>query len=144
MIAIGDVISKILCTSSDWKIYLITHWHHIVGSLASRMRIEKIDHDTLVISTCDSVWLHELSALSDILLHKINQELPSPAIKTIRFTCAGKKYQSGKKIIAKLAPAPYQRPISDREQHALRSIKDKDLSNALYQFLVRCQNTPTH
>ena len=72
MIALGKIIHTMLGCSRNWKFQLVTNWPTIVGSLAARMHIEKIEHDSIIIGVCDSAWLQELYLLSDVLLQKIN------------------------------------------------------------------------
>jgi hypothetical protein len=146
MIAIGDIILHILYNNNNnnWKMYVVTHWTTIIGPLASRVCIEKIEHDTIVLGVCDSAWLQELSTLSEILLHKINQALPTPTLKKIRFKHARTPQITSKKIITHTPLIKTIRPLSIKEQSALQAISDQELSAALQQFLVRCQQISNH
>jgi len=148
MIAIGQVLNKILGASDNWKFQLVTRWTTIIGPLATRMHIEKIERDIIVISVCDAAWLQELYLLSDVLLRKINQALPAPYLKKIIFKHAHipqeKLHSQAKpKIVCQKAPAP-ARPLSLQEREALAGVHDQELSAALQQFLIRCQQTNTH
>ncbi len=131
--------------SRNWKFQLVTNWPTIIGSLASRMHIEKIERDTIVVGVCDSAWLQELYLLSNVLLQKINEALPAPYIKKIIFKHAAiphaKKVRRTKPKQKNKCP---ERSLTEQEQTALASINDQELSNALHQFLLRCQQTNNH
>ena len=150
MIAINDILSQLLHKTphndvQNWKLYLVTNWAQIVGPLASRICIEKIEHDTIIIGVCDSTWLQELYLLSEVLLQKINQSLQTPHLKKIKFKHASYK-TTIKKIYQKspVIATKKQQPLTHAERGALHAIADQELSNVLYQFLVRCQQTQTH
>lgn len=145
MIAISKIINSMLGCSRNWKFQLVTNWPTIVGSLATRMHIEKIEHDSIIIGVCDSAWLQELYMLSDVLLQKINQSLPSPYIKKIIFKHAYIQHKKiHRHITTKQKSTHTEQPLTERERNALASIHDPELSNALHQFLIRCQQTTNH
>lgn len=142
MIAINQLISHVLYGTSNWKLHLVTNWTYIVGPLSSRICIEKIEHDTLVVGVCDSAWLQELYLLSGVLLQKINQALPAPYIKKITFKqAANRTNYTPKQRTIKIIPKYVQRPLTQQERCALQAINDQELSVALYNFLLRCHQT---
>ena len=71
--------------------------------------------------------------------------MPAPYIKKIIFKHAyvqqAKKYRH---ITKKQKLSHTEQPLTDRERTALASIQDPELSNALHQFLIRCQQTTNH
>lgn len=144
MIALNQLITHVLYGSNNWKLHLVTNWRYIVGPLSSRICIEKIERDTLVIGVCDSAWLQELYLLSTILLQKINQALPAPHIKKLIFKQIGNRALNRQTQNPKKNPKQLQRPLTAQERKALQAINDQELSSALYNFLLRCQQTTAH
>lgn len=135
---IKNIISTILSGQDDWKIKLIQNWPEIIGQLNSKVILEKINHDSLVIGVYDSCWLQELYLLSPILLKKINIKLETQCFKRLRFKQVDAKIY---KKIEKQKPIDYKNivvTLTNREEKALEKIKDADLSIALKDFLVRC------
>ena len=138
---IKNIISTILSNQNDWKIKLLQHWPEIIGQLKSKVVLEKINPDSLVIGVYDSCWLQELYLLSPILLTKINKKLETQCFKKLRFKQVDVK--SYKKF-EKIEPKNHKRTVillTKREEVALEKIKDADLSNALRNFLTRCHTT---
>jgi hypothetical protein len=136
---LGDLVATIFHQEHDWKIALLRSWPDIVGPLATKVRIEKITENALVLGVQDSCWLQELYLLSPMLLKTINKTLDQPRIKTLRFMVADITIKNGKK---KSLEQPKQPPkkvyLNSTEQAALSAIVDQELSHALRQFLVRC------
>ena len=148
MVSIGQALNSILSSSDNWKFKLVTRWPTIIGPLATRMYIEKIERDIIMVGVCDAAWLQELYLLSDVLLRKINQSLPAPYLKKIIFKHAHVPQEktrtrvTPKKNCAKTPSST--RPLSTQEQAAIAGIHDQELSLALQQFLIRCQQTNSH
>ena len=135
---IKDIISTILSGQNDWKIKLIQNWPEIIGQLKSKVVLEKINTDSLVIGVYDSCWLQELYLLSPILLKKINKKLETQRFKRLRFKQVDVKNY---KKFEKAKPNDYKKiviTLTKKEELALEKIKDSDLSIALRNFLVRC------
>ena len=140
MIGINQVLDNFLKQQGNWKHYLMANWNHIVGAIAHHARIEKIENETVVIGVSDSAWLQELYLLSPVLLNKINQSLEKPYLKNIRFKHAYKKrYCKTNKKCVKQIEKPKQRELTYREKSALEKITDTELSQALTNFLMRCE-----
>jgi hypothetical protein len=128
--------------NENWKVKLLSEWDTIVGNLADKMRLEKIDDQTLFIGVYQSSWMQELYLLSNVLKKTINDHLGYNHVKHLRFKYASKKIitkQPVKKTIPQLKP---RKPItlSGQEQQALGVIKDPELKQALHGFLSRCHH----
>lgn len=124
----------------DWKSTIMQNWNTIIGSLTSKVFIEKIHNDTITLAVTDSCWMQELHLLSEIIKEKINQTLSEPRIQVIRFKYATKKtHNTQKKLINTTHPfVPKQ--LNNQEQEALNCIKDPELSQALMRFLQKCHH----
>jgi hypothetical protein len=138
----------------NWKLELLSCWDSIVGNLADKMRLEKIEGSTLHIGVYQSSWMHELYLLSNVLKKTINTKLGKPYIKNIRLKYVEKKSledQASTKSCADQITANNNhksrmkviyKPIvlNRKEEHALTKVKDDDLKNALHKFLSRCHH----
>jgi len=125
--------------NESWKLQLLSEWNSIVGNLADKMRLEKIDGTTLIIGVYQSSWMQELYLLSTVLLKTINQRLKHPYVKRLRFKHATRTKKESIKIPEK-KPEVERPPIvlSHKETEALEKLKDQDLKAALHTFLSRC------
>lgn len=133
-----NILRSVLKTGSSWKTDLLHNWPDIIGDLGSKVRLEKIQETTLILSVADACWLQELYLLSPILLKAINEKLDQPRIKRLRFK------QAGTKKITRTQQAHTHKKqlknvtLSQKEHAVLAKISDPQLSSALKSFLVRC------
>lgn len=135
---IKDLLPGLLQHQDNWKLQLLSSWPTIFGPLSSKVHLEKIHDDTLVLGVQDSCWLQELYLLSAVLLKTINETLDAPRIKHLRFKTIGIK-KSSQPQQQKRIPVPQRKVIlSANEQRALLNIKDEQLRSALKDFLIRC------
>lgn len=136
---IKQLIEQIIPTESQWKIYLLKHWSSIIGDLSTRIFLEKIYQDEiLIIGVYDSSWMQELYFLSSILIKKINEQLGKPYIKSIRF-----RYSPMKKSVVVNAPKSTAKNIAQvqltmQEYKMLEIIEDPHLKEAITSFRLRC------
>jgi len=122
-----------------WKYNLMRNWQHIMGPLCSKVRIEKICDDTLVLGSASSCWMQELYLLSPLIIKTINQNLDKPRIKQIRFKKVGATPQSySKKENTRQKQAVKEILLTLQQKQALEQIDDPQLRKALEQFLKRC------
>ncbi len=134
-----DLVSTIIPKTDSWQIFLLQEWNTIIGDLKVQVRLEKIQEDTLVLSVSSASWMQELYCLSDVLIKKINAQLPQPYIKKLRFNCTTSRT---KKFIPQTyiqKATPHQEIVLNfAQKKALEKIKDPQLQRALQSFLVRC------
>ena len=128
--------------SENWKVKLLSEWNTITGNLADKMRLEKIDDQTLIIGVYQSSWMQELYLLSNVLKKTINDHLGYNHVKHLRFKYAAKKKSAKQSVIKVTSESKPIKPItlSQHEQEALGSIKDLELKQALHGFLSRCHH----
>lgn len=140
---IKNIVTQIIKSSSpeqNWKSSIMENWSEIIGSLASKVFIERIYQDTIILAVTDSCWMQELHLLSELIKTKINSALSQPRIKTIRFKYSTKKIMTQPKISVN-EPLPFiPKPLSPQEQQALTCIQDQELSQALTRFLQKCHH----
>ncbi len=116
---------------------LITQWHTIVGDLAHKMTLEKIDGSTLVIGVYDAAWMQELYLLSPLLIRKINKALGSQTVKALQFKrVVRKKENSGTKKTRPSMSVITPPPLTNIEKDALISL-DSELANSLAEYRKR-------
>jgi len=135
---IEQLLDKIFSWNQSWHHTLIRDWHAIIGPLHSKVQLEKIETDTLVLGVYDSCWMQELYLLTPLLLRTINQKLDRPRIKQLRFKTVGKRQL--KQGSARTPEVRKNRlvELNKREQEALKQVEDPQLQEALKRFLIRC------
>jgi hypothetical protein len=85
-------------------------WEQIVGTkVAQNSRPARIADGTLTITTRSSAWSHELSFLSDHVLHAVAARLPNAGIRTIRFR-VGRIVDSPRRTPPPMRPHATRRP----------------------------------
>jgi hypothetical protein len=140
---IKKVLPNILAYNSNWKFELLTKWHTIFGPLSSKIHLEKVEDDTLILGAQDSCWLQELYLLRPMLLKTINQTLDQPRIKHLRFKTIGIKKEKQRPKLPPKERCTKTVNLNAHELNALQDIKDPELQRALKNFLVRCYQEKT-
>lgn len=137
-VPIKNILATLFADVEGWKVDLLRNWPTIIGSLHSKVHLEKVEDDTLVLGVYSSCWLQELYLLSDVLVATINQKLDRPRIKQIRFKKIAKKQEPLKK--SSVAEHKVYKPVvlNSKEQKVLQKIEDAELSKVLEKFLIRC------
>ncbi len=136
---IKHLLSNVIQTPDNWKLHLLQNWKDIVGELHTKVTIEKIHNNTLVLGVYDSCWLQELYMLSPILQKHINAKMDKPHIKQIRFKLTYHK----KKTTIHCEKKEKKRTVksvklSSVEENALKKLDDPELKAAMKSFLIRC------
>jgi hypothetical protein len=137
--ALKSLVQNIFTDQDNWKIKLLKNWPDILGHLNTKVHLEKIEHDCLVLGVNDSCWMQELYMLSPLLLTTINKKLDSPRIKSLRFKKVGIRKEITKRAPKRTFDPFITKPLSRKEEEALTLIKDPELSRSLKDFLRRCQ-----
>ena len=135
---IKTLLQSVMKTENSWKIDLLQSWPDIIGSLNTKVNVERIQDSTLVLSVSNACLLQELYLLSPILLKKINEKLDQPRIKRLRFKQAGIKKIKRKRAPVQKKKRPITVVLSAKERNALKNIEDQELGEALKRFLIRC------
>jgi len=136
--SLKDLIPQVLEKQDDWRMLLTRQWNSLVGSLKTRIRLEKIYDDTLVIGVYESHWMQELYLLSSVLQDKVNECIGEPRIAHLRFVLVEDKKREPRKPPKKRLTRPKKVTLSPSQSHALSSIKDDQLKQALTDFWGRC------
>lgn len=139
--SLKTVIATTIGQPQCWKKKLLADWPTIVGNLHSRMHLEKVYDDTLIIGVYDSSWLNELYLLSNVLIKTINQSLEKPYIKNVRFKHTTPIISTAHKKIKEKKEEKVRKKITlnSYEAQALLKIKDEEMRTALHLFLSRCK-----
>lgn len=143
-IAIKNILDNIFSNQNDWRIQLLRQWDTIVGNLKTRVRLEKIYNDTLVIGVYESHWMQELFLLSKVLIDSINRHLDEPRITNLRFKIVETKI-GYKQLIQKtnINDSEIIFNPNPQQSEALKKINDNQLAIALTLFLERCNKNNT-
>lgn len=126
-------------TEHPWKVNLLSQWGSIVGNLSSKVMIEKIYEDTIVLGVYESCWMQELYLLSPLLIANINSNLDQPRIKKLRFKLVQQYAEKKDAVIQTKHVIPKNnRALNMHEEKALSTIQDPALREALKNYLFRC------
>lgn len=140
-ILVKDIIPQLIEQHADWRNVLFANWHSIMGNLQTKVRLEKIYGNTVIIGVYESHWMQELYLLSSVLIDSINSFLGEPRITHVRFTLVEEKKRAVafKKVVKiKKAEAVI---LSLVQEKALSSIEDEQLKEALIEFWGRCSES---
>lgn len=137
---LDHVLADAGANDTDWRMTVIKKWHEVVGPIARYAVIEKIDGDTLVVAVASNIWMQELYSMSPILIKRVNQLVGGQRIAKVRFKYLQKARCSAR---ARVVAAPSESQAADRvlnasEHAALKRVSDRELSQALRAFLMRC------
>lgn len=136
-ITLKDLIPKVL-SSDEWHVMLAQRWNEVVGNLKTRIRLEKIYQDTVVIGVYEYHWMQELYLMSPLLCSSINTFLGSQRINHIRLVLVEDKKKREKRIKPKPLLRPGIVPFTSIQKKALLVIKDEDFKQALINYWQRC------
>ena len=141
VVLIKDIIPQLLEEKVDWHRALLQNWQSIVGTLKTRIRIEKIYDNTLIIGVYESHWMQELYLLSSVLIDSVNTFLGEPRIAHLRFKLVEEKKRTPflKKSVKTRKQTALR--LSVAQEKALASLKDEQLKKALRDFWGRCQES---
>ena len=136
------LLENYLKPADEWKLSLIQQWPHIVGELHSRMRIQRVNNDHVIIGVYDIHWMHELFHMTRFITEKINNSLGGSYIKTIRFVLVKKNERVQKNNEKNIAEKPFLPTINltDREQNALTLIHDNELRGSLLAMITKIKS----
>ncbi len=135
---IKNLLPNLLQNQNDWKWTLLATWPDVIGDLHSKVTLEQIHNDTLVLGVYDSCWLQELYLLSPVLLAAINQKLDEPRIKQLRFKRTVRKKRKTKKDKPTQHQSTKTVTLAAHEQRLLQQLDDPELARALAAFRIRC------
>ncbi|MBY0110087.1 MAG: DUF721 domain-containing protein [Candidatus Babeliaceae bacterium] len=142
---IGQILSR---TEHDWQIKLRAEWSTIMGDLSRRARLERVNGSTVIIGVYDSHWMHELHALSRMMLQRMNSALHALypegfMLTSIRCIWVIKKESKNKKYLASFEQAqkPLQKKPSLQAIKTVQKLADKELQNSLLAYYQRCKDS---
>jgi len=139
---IGNLLSAIIPKKHAWKIKLLGQWEKIIGNMKGKVRIESIKENSITLGIAHSTWAQELFLLTPILKKRINNVLEEEKISKIQFrTVPFNKKKPAPKKTHKSKPIEDQQSLSIIEHSRLLSIENKELTNALEEFCIRCKKT---
>jgi hypothetical protein len=131
------LLETVINPEKNWKTDLLYRWKEIIGPLNSKVRIEKIHADTIILGVFHSCWLQELYLLSPLLIKTINKKLDQPYIKQIRFKQVSLKKEKTKTVVTQKTRKK-EVSLSKEDERTLAKIADPTLRDALKAFRIRC------
>lgn len=147
---ISQVIDQLLLQAQEnWELKLRAEWSTIMGDLARRARLERINDTTLILGVYDSHWIHELHALSRMILQRVNSALSTtyPAgfsLKALRCIWVQKKIYEKKYSVSSTHGVekkiqPYQRRLSLKMLKKIQHLSSTELQDSLISYYIRCK-----
>jgi hypothetical protein len=136
-VPIQKLLSRII-EKDDWRLDLARRWDSVVGSLQTKIRLEKTYDDTAVIGVYESYWMQELYLLSAELCDSINDVIGQKKIKQIRFQLVEARERPPAKPLPKPYVPPKVVPLTESQKRALTKIQDPYLKQAMTEFWMRC------
>ena len=133
-----ELLHALINPHKNWKTDLLYRWHDIIGSLHSKVRIEKVYDDTLVLGVFHSCWMQELYLLSPLLMRTINEKLDQPYIKQIHFKHVGLKNLKKNNCKPSTAKKKKEVTLTKEDECTLAKVADPALRDALKAFRIRC------
>jgi hypothetical protein len=131
------LLETLINPEKNWKTDLLYRWKEIIGPLNSKVRIEKIHEDTIILGVFHSCWMQELYLLSPLLIKTINEKLDQPYIKQIRFKQVSLKKEKTKTVTTQKIRKK-EVSLSKEDERTLAKIADPTLRDALKAFRIRC------
>ncbi|HBS48421.1 TPA: hypothetical protein DEO28_00100 [Candidatus Dependentiae bacterium] len=137
---INKIILENLPKETLWKVKLFQNWNDIIGeNLKDKIRIERIDSNTITLGVDHPAWAQELNSLSNLFKKRINDVLETNQIEIIRFKVTGKKKIAKTQNVQfiknrKNSSNNTEISFSVKEQKSLDKIKDIELKNVLVEY----------
>lgn len=134
-------------SDSDWQLKLRAEWGTIMGDLAKRARLERINGQTIVIGVYDSHWMHELHALSRLILSRINNALASVypdgfSLNSVRCIWIYAKEKQKKNKVLEPRVLKNVKP-STQALKTVEKLQTQELQDAVLAFYIRCKQEST-
>jgi hypothetical protein len=147
-VSFRSVLTQAIPKEHRWKLQLYEAWEAIIGPLKGKVKIEKIEGDTLFLAVCHPSWAQELFLLSNMLKKKINLALNSERIKNIHFKTTSFNFTEKTQTVTitsaylgQLSIKPQTTPVklTKKEQEALGGVECDDLRKMLQLFYASCK-----
>ncbi len=136
-------LHKVLPQDKAWKMKVLQEWNTILGPLARKVVLQRIDDTAVVLTVNHPSLAQELLMLTDLIKSKINAAIGADTITTIHF-----KTLSHRAPLSSLTPESRPTtpcptkpkvPLTAAEQKQLTTITNKELRNALAEFYATCK-----
>jgi len=131
--------SLLVRQEQDWRLYVVQNWTTIIGNLHTKMCLEKVVGDMLVIGVYDVHWMQELHLMSTMIIRTINAKLGDNRVSKLRFVLVQRRTAHKKSIPVQSNERNTKKIVfPQRCARVLTDIKNKDLHDALQKYFERC------
>jgi hypothetical protein len=118
---------------------VVEMWPKVVSpTIARHARCEKVSDTTVYVIVDSSAWMHELSALKNVLLEKINATLEADAQPFTEIRFQQRSWAAERPEPASQEPPP---KLTDEDHHLIRSIvesiQDEQLKKSFRRLLEK-------
>ncbi len=142
---ISELLGNFVSQEHSWKLELFDNWKNIIGTLADKVFIEKIEGNLIVLAVSHPVWAQEIFLLSDVLKTKINSYLKKDHIKQIRIKTTYFNKRKKKETVSldqhgDLSLIDFKNmSLTKKEKEDLIKVSNQELRFWLEEFYVRCK-----
>ena len=144
-ILIKDFLNTLFNKEENWHIRLLEEWPNIVGTLKTRICLEKIEGSTIIIGVYESHWMQELHLLSRFLVARINTSLgvelgsPEKYVHQVKFKLMDlPKARTASYIRINTTYSHTPLALNATHEQLLSTIKDSGLRSSLALFFRTC------
>ena len=136
-------LNTVLPTEQTWRLKILQQWPHIIGTLAKKVKLHKVEETSIVLSVAHPGLAHELLMLTDLIRDKINAVIGRPQIRAIHFRNTHRKVKHPTQKPIQKRAITEQRSLDQSEQKMLATIENDDLRAALSSFHRTCKTRTT-
>jgi len=131
----------------SWQTKLFRNWSLIVGSLHTKICLERINDNLLIVGVHDIHWMQELHCLAADLVATINHHLGNSYVTRVRFVPSRTQHRPRNKPKQRIQPpvVPQQQQpktvppaqLTASQQAALATLGDVQLQEILQELMQR-------
>ncbi len=137
-----SVLNNVLPQQHAWKMQVLHQWERIIGPLATKVTLYRIDDRAVVLAVNHPGLAQELLMLSDLIKTKINAVIGSDTITAIHFRTTAKQTVHTPAPITTTLQKPIQSLTSSEKKH-LDIVENTELRIALTNFYLTCKQRTT-
>jgi len=135
-----SALSKVLPQQHGWKMKILREWNNILGPLARKVTLQRVDDHAVVLAVTHPGLAQELLMLSDLIRDKINASIGTALITTIHFRTTAQRPLQAKAPVVRPTPTIEKQVLLPHEERHLDVINNKELRSAMADFYARCKN----
>jgi hypothetical protein len=145
------MLREIIVPEHAWKVTILNNWESVIGELKTKVFIEVILDEQVILGVTHPALAQELLFLSPLIKQKINALFTQERIKKIGFRVIQKRpigsecfieQRNYDNCLKKEISSIY--PLTIRQHEVLALLKDPDLKASCEKFFKRCLQQGDH